>query len=223
MINIQLLAAKFRARIREVGFVRTISEAVNRATGSVRAQPDDFDAKHGTDTSGIIDLRRFRINSPNAKHGARYESIGERDIEAMLAPLPRSAHVVDLGCGKGRLLLIAAQMQFKSVIGVEFVQELAAIAERNVRRTGTVATVVCGDAAEYEFPNGPLAVYMFNPFDATVMARVAQHLQRHKGELWVIYVSPQYCDLFDSWMKRQPLTPAQAEVYASVAIWHKDS
>jgi len=81
--------------------------------------------------------------------------------------------------------------------------------------------VACTDAAEYEFPQGPLIVYLYNPFDAAVMSPVAQKLRRHEGDLWVIYVNPRHGDLFDFWMERMPLTPLQAKLFSvdSVSVW----
>jgi predicted RNA methylase len=50
-------------------------------------------------------------------------------------------------CGKGRPLIVAAAMGFKTVIGVEFVRELVEVARENLRKTRSNATVVCADAA----------------------------------------------------------------------------
>jgi SAM-dependent methyltransferase len=227
MVNTRLLAAKFVAEVRAAGVVHAVSHAVRHAIkqGIEKFNPvqDEFDIRYGTDTSGSINLWKYRIESPNARYGVSYGSTSEQHIEVLLAPLPRTASFVDLGCGKGRPLLVAAKLRFKTVIGVEFVRELAEVARGNLRKVGTGATVVHEDAAAYEFPAGPLIVYLCNPFMAAVMSPVAQKLRRHKGELWVIYVNPRHGHLFDSWMERMPLTLLQAKVYSpeSVAVWHK--
>ena len=227
MVNIQLLAAKFVERVRTVGFLhasaRTVRQALNQGIGRLNPVRDDFDILYGTDTSGTVNLWRYRIESANAKYGSFYACTSKRHIEVLLAPLPRSASFVDLGCGKGRPLLVAAQMGFKTVVGVEFVRELAEVASGNLRKIGANATVVCADVATYEFPADRLLVYLYDPFDAPVMASVAQKLRRHEGELWVIYVNPRHGHLFDSWMERMPLTPDQARLFApdSVSVWHK--
>jgi hypothetical protein len=114
-------------------------------------------------------------------------------------------------------------MGFKTVIGIEFVRELAEVARENLRRMGANATVVCADAVAYEFPAGELIVYLCNPFDAAVMSPVAQKLRRHKGDLWVIYINPRHAQFFEFWMERMPLTPLQAKLFSpdSVSVWHK--
>jgi SAM-dependent methyltransferase len=227
MVHIQLLTAKFRAQVSSVGLLQAVSRIVRQAIkqGIRRLNPvkDEFDLRYGTDTGGLINLWKYRIESPNAKYGVSYGSISEQHIEVLLAPLPRSASFVDLGCGKGRPLLIAAKMRFKIVMGVEFVRELAEVARRNLRQMGANATVVCADAAAYDFPDGALIVYLYNPFDAAVMSPVAQRLRRQTGDLWVIYVNPRHGELFESWMERLPLTPLQAKLFSpdSVSVWHK--
>lgn len=220
MVNVTLLVAKFRVRVRQLGFMKAVIQTARQAIQKESVN-DSYDIEHGTDTYGNISLWKFRINSPNALHGFPYRTVSERRIESLLAPLPRTATFVDLGCGKGRPLLVAAKMQFNTVIGVEFVDELANVAESNLRKMGKAATVIRGDVTTFEFPNDPLVVYLYNPFDATVMASVARNLQHHKRDLWVIYINPRHSDLFDGWMKRVPLTTLQAELFTpgSLAIW----
>jgi len=74
---------------------------------------DEFDAIHGTDTSAWEPLWKLTIDSPNARFGVRYQPTAERDIEEALAlinPSLESTTFIDLGCGKGRALLIAAKL-----------------------------------------------------------------------------------------------------------------
>jgi SAM-dependent methyltransferase len=182
-----------------------------------------FDDAHGTDTATATPLWHCRIGS-NAEHGRAYSSTSERHIRVLLADLPRYATFLDLGCGKGRALIVAAEMGFKTVIGVEFAHELVEVANRNLTLTRhTLAKVVHADASRYEPPAGPLVVYLYNPFDAAIMKPVVEKLKAHQGELWVVYVNPRYADLFDSWLARKELTTPQSEVYApgSALLWSR--
>jgi len=227
MVSVQLFVEKFRARAGSAGFFPavgyTMRQAIKHGIEKLNLASDEFDVRYGTDTAGLISLCKYGIDSPNAKHGGHYVSTSEKHIEVLLAPLPRNACFVDVGCGKGRPLLVAAQMGFKTVIGVEFVSELAEIADSNLRKMDLSATVIHADAASYEFPAGPLIVYLYNPFDAVVMSRVAQNLRSHAGDLWVLYVNPRHDQLFESWMQRMPLIPSQAKLFSadSVSLWHK--
>src|SRR5437763_16732381 len=71
---------------------------------------------------------------------------------------------VDVGSGKGRALLMAADYAFRRVIGVELLLELHAIAANNIRlyrgprqRCFAIESR-CGDAREFVFPTEPLVV-----------------------------------------------------------------
>jgi predicted RNA methylase len=62
---------------------------------------------------------------------------------------------IDVGSGKGRVLLAAAQYKFKRVLGVELTQELHEHAQRNIvafrgpRQTDAVHSVL-SDARDFE-------------------------------------------------------------------------
>ena len=93
---------------------------------------------------------------------------------------------MDLGSGKGRVLLLASEYPFRRVVGIEFAQELNEIAERNValygsarRRCDDVRTVTA-DAADYLLPDEPVVLYLYNPFAPEVLRR---HLERNRGSL----------------------------------------
>jgi SAM-dependent methyltransferase len=221
------MVRKFVEHARSVGLLpaisSTVKQAVRHAIATASPGQDDFDLRYGTDTAGVSHLWNYKIESSNATYGVSYGSISERHIQVLLAPLPRSASFVDLGCGKGRPLLVAAAMGFHHVTGVEFVRELAEIATRNLRTLAVNGTVLCADVADYDFSPGQLIVYCYNPFASTVMTIVAEKLRRHQGELWVVYVNPRHGSLFDDWMELMPLTPSQTELFTrdSVSIWHR--
>lgn len=91
---------------------------------------------------------------------------------------------IDLGSGKGRALLMAAQYRFKKIIGVEFMPEWHKVAQENIRKFGeanpSVPPIesVCMDARDFEFPAEPLVVYLFNSFPEPVFAGVMERLRR---------------------------------------------
>jgi SAM-dependent methyltransferase len=95
---------------------------------------------------------------------------------------------IDLGSGKGRVLLMAAPYGFKRIIGVEFMPEWHRVAEENIRKYTANCAVenkpaaaiesLCMDARDFEFPAGPLVVYMFNPFPEPVLAAVLERLRQ---------------------------------------------
>jgi len=107
---------------------------------------------------------------------------------------------IDLGSGKGRTLLMASEYPFRRVIGVELLPDLDGIARENIasfkndaQRCFTVESV-CQDAREYEFPNEPLLVYLFNPFLESgldrVVAKLERSLREHPREVVILYHNP---------------------------------
>jgi hypothetical protein len=91
---------------------------------------------------------------------------------------------IDLGSGKGRVLLMAAQYGFKRTVGVEFMPELHHVAEKNLagyaseKQQCQQIESACMDARDFQFPPGPLVVYLFNPFSEPTFAQVLENLRR---------------------------------------------
>ena len=146
---------------------------------------DEFDQAHGTDTSGLVSLWHLRVCSPNKKFGIRYQPCDTAVFRAATEEVERSRTFIDLGCGKGRVLIMAHETGFQRVIGVEFSPMLAKIA----RRQCPFAEVVTGDAARYVFPNDPLCIFMYNPFGPAVLNEAIAHLP---GNSLVVYAAPRH-------------------------------
>lgn len=115
--------------------------------------------------------------------------------------------LVDLGCGKGRVLALATEFGFREIIGVELAAPVAEIAEQNmaiVRRRfpdRAPIRVVSGDAGAFAFPDAPLAVFLFNPFGEQTMRRVAARLEAMLASgphaVTVVYYNPIHGAVFD--------------------------
>ena len=151
-----------------------------------------FDASRGVRTAGNASFRHAgdAVGEGGAGDGEIYVPARVRNGRSALADVPvkdRSAYTfVDLGSGKGRMLLVAAEMGFGRCVGVEFSRSLQAQAEENLRRfrgrKGVAIESVLADAAEFAFPAGDLVVYLFNPFGAETMGRVLRNLERSMEE-----------------------------------------
>jgi SAM-dependent methyltransferase len=180
---------RLRRATRRYGLAGTIREALRllrtrRAGEAARKRSLDFDRRHGTDTAGIVRLGALEIESPNRDLGVRYQPSDPEDFRSLVEALPFDLTdyvFVDLGSGKGRILLLASEFPFRGVVGVEFAHELNEVAERNIalsanhrRRCHDVRTVTA-DAAEYVLPEGPLVLYLYNPFAPEILRRILEH------------------------------------------------
>ena len=171
-----------------------------------------FDRKHHVNTDGSIQLSNLDINNANRQHGQRYEAVPADVFHHMLGFLPPIEHekftFVDFGSGKGRALLLASEYPFKRIVGVEFSSQLDQIAQSNIAsyqsqtQKCTSLTTVCMDAVDFDLPLGDLVVFMANPFNEPVMARVLNNIGRsgriHPREIYIVYSNPQCDSLFES-------------------------
>jgi len=95
---------------------------------------------------------------------------------------------IDLGSGKGRVLLMASDYHFAKIVGVEFIPELHRAAQKNIagysndRQQCRQIETVCVDARDFQFPLEPLVVYLFNPFSEAAFAQVLENLRRSVEE-----------------------------------------
>jgi SAM-dependent methyltransferase len=112
-----------------------------------------------------------------------YEPGGWRDLRRVLRPTEiRPGEVfLDLGSGKGRIVLSAARFPFRRIIGVELSERLTAIARRNVatcrlRPRDVDIELVTADVLAYRIPDEVSVVYMFNPFGGAIFESVIAKL-----------------------------------------------
>jgi SAM-dependent methyltransferase len=123
------------------------------------------------------------------------------------APLENYSFV-DLGCGKGRAVLMASEFSFREVVGVELHPGLTRVAEANVAAWMAAARAVCPlrilrqDATEFAFPDGACLLYLFNPFAAPVMKRLMERIEEdfraRSGMLDLIYFNPEAGELLEA-------------------------
>jgi SAM-dependent methyltransferase len=88
---------------------------------------------------------------------------------------------LDLGCGKGQVLFLAAHFPFGRVIGLDASEDMISIARRNLdplrhRFKSRHVELVVGDAADYEIPVDVSICYLYNPFPRPIMERVMAQL-----------------------------------------------
>lgn len=105
--------------------------------------------------------------------------------------------IVDVGCGKGRVLnFLLWQGLANQIVGLELDPLIAARAGRRLARYPNVR-VIQGDAREV-LPQEASIVYMFNPFKREIMQGFCQRLKSlpRVGRATVIYYNPRYLDLF---------------------------
>jgi SAM-dependent methyltransferase len=160
-----------------------------------RYEADTFDCDHQTDTGGHIPLWKLAIPSADWEAGVGYGATSPAEFNQAMRLLqisPSDHTFIDLGSGKGRVLIMAGEYSFRRIIGIEFSPELCAIARKNLAITHTHAEVICQSAIDFEFPLEPSVIFMCNPFFAEVMKPVISHIYRNG---FLVYVNPKLHDL----------------------------
>lgn len=147
-----------------------------------------FDRTHHVRTMGDVSLWQAGIADADKADSelyvpARPANIRDALRDARIADASQYTFV-DFGSGKGRAIFVAAEQPFRRIVGVEFSAKLHAEACRNVQtfrfrgQDGSRIEPLHQNAMEFAFPEGPLVLYLFNPFGAATMQVVLDHLEQ---------------------------------------------
>jgi SAM-dependent methyltransferase len=170
-----------------------------------------FDRAHGTRTSGLTHDRAVHVPMAGPGKG-RFPYAGSQPsiVRSALRVLPSLDNFafVDLGCGKGRALLVASEFPFKEIVGVEFLPQLAEFGRSNVAVVGkrfpqrVPIRIVTGDATTFPMPAGDFVVFLYNPFGEDLISRVVSNIETAIHEstrsVFVVYYNPIYGHCFDA-------------------------
>lgn len=164
-----------------------------------------FDNIYGTETADEIALSAVGIAGSDAERGNLiYRPLWENNFHSTITLFHEtlgnrlsSYSFVDIGSGKGKLLLLASLYPFKRVRGIEYATGLHKISEKNIscfrnvnQRCHDIAAIL-GDALNYKLPPGPVVAMMFNAFDIKTTAKVLTTLIDQRapgmGACFIIY------------------------------------
>jgi SAM-dependent methyltransferase len=171
-----------------------------------------FDRFYHINTAAFVPSENLASSPYDGGKRGRYCYAGSQPsiIRAALKTLPalEPFTFVDLGCGKGRPMIVASEFPFRDIVGVELSQSLARDARRNAallrrRLPGRVPIrVEVHDASTYSFPDGDLVVFLYNPFPEVVVGKVIAQLESllvlGGRRIFVIYYNPVHGHCFDA-------------------------
>jgi SAM-dependent methyltransferase len=179
--------------------------------GSKWDRKHPFDRQYGTDTSGFLCGEEILTGHPAEEHGSPYAGVQPSVLRTALATLPglEKSTFIDLGCGKGRPMLIASEFPFHDIAGVELSPSLADAARRNaavIARNYPLRTpirVEIGDATVYPLPAGDVVLFIYNSFDRELMLKVAENVEAaltadRQRSIFVVFCNPVSGDCFDA-------------------------
>lgn len=172
-----------------------------------------YDIRHDVRTRADRGEEELSVTG-DLSRGFWYRPVRPATARALLGDLPIGNYsnysFVDIGSGKGRMLLIAADYPFKRIEGIELRKDLHDAAVNNVRRYRnfkakiTRPTIECinEDATSYEFPGGNLVLYFFNPFNEEIMQKILDRLDasllQNPRDVILIMLYPQFTASVDA-------------------------
>jgi SAM-dependent methyltransferase len=176
--------------------------------GKVRTKIGDyaFDVRHGVETCRWATLQELGLPESAEQHSNEYQPTGSGEFRMLMrdAPLPRSGTFVDLGSGKGRVVLLASRYGYDRVVGVELSESLCAVARANAEKfrkrvpDAAPMEMVCADALTYDIDDDTTVVFLFNPFDGVivrhVLDRIGASIERRPREVYLVYNNAKEAD-----------------------------
>ncbi len=160
----------------------------------------DYDWEHRVDTTGgSVTWRDRLIGMFHSAYQPTQPDVFHEIIASLDINFPEFVFI-DIGSGKGRALLMAADYPFRSVVGVELLPALHRAATENIakyksdsQRCFNIEAIV-GDARNFVFPEQPAVLYLFNPLPEPGMAELLANLERslhdRRRPVYVIYHNP---------------------------------
>ncbi len=208
------------APLRQWWRARGLAESLRQLVADMRCRifppqqaTHPFDRLHGVDTSGLLYADTLAVGHPHDFYSEGYYATAPSLFHGALARWQSTLSgssiedytLIDLGCGKGRVLMMASEYPFRAVAGVELSAKLARVARRNLakwlRKPHASATVnlVQGDVLQLPIPDGPLVLFLFNSFEAEIVKRLLGRLveasQTRSAPIDLIYIHPDHDNL----------------------------
>jgi len=155
------------------------------------------DRKRGVNTQQNFELADLGISS---HLGNKYQPVGYRRLKKILklaTSINPKSTFVDVGCGLGRPILVALELGFQRVIGVDISNELIEICKKNFGVNSNKIKLFCCDIDDYVFPEGDLTIFLFNPFGKDRLAKLLLKLNITGNTGLIIYFNPKHHEVFD--------------------------
>lgn len=175
-------------------------KGLTRSLQSVISVLEDFyfEMKYGISTSRIVKREDLDISEASKEHSEEYKPTRIRHFRLLIKALklPENSVFVDMGSGKGRILLMASLYKFKRIAGVEISSRLCEIAENNIEifekklKRPLNIEIINEDVLKYKINNDENVFYFYNPFDNYVMEiiieKIMKSITENPRKVWLI-------------------------------------
>jgi SAM-dependent methyltransferase len=106
---------------------------------------------------------------------------------------------LDIGCGKGRAMAVAATFGFNQIKGIDMIEVYCQLARKQLQAIQNRSAclqyeVICGDASTFPIPIEIQTIFLYNPFEEWVLRRVVRNImisyEEAPRDIFVIYINP---------------------------------
>jgi len=189
-------------------FVATLWEFARESTPARRRQrygDVDYDWDYRVDTtSATVGWRDRLLGMFHSPYQPTEPTLFREMLASLMQANPKinlpEFTFIDIGSGKGRALLMAADYPFRRILGIELLPELHRVAKGNLAKCKSdsqccfAIDCIQGDASEFIFPPEPTVLYLFNPLPECALAKMVDNLgqssRQHPRPVFVIYHNP---------------------------------
>lgn len=157
--------------------------------------------KYSLNTMGTDNLLGLEEKGIDISHATMYMPATYGLLEQLFREhhIKSCKHLLDIGCGKGRIMAVAAQHHFKKISGIEISKSFCLDAEENmagIQKTYPTLqySIINNDAFYYDIPPGVDCIFLFNPFDEIilegVMNNIEESVRKKPRDLVIAYLNP---------------------------------
>lgn len=164
--------------------------------------------KYHIHTIGEDELKGLKEKGIDISHATIYMPVNYYVLEHLMQEIVKyggNKTFLDIGCGKGRVMIVAADYGFEQITGIDFSKKFCEETDTTIhlysqKNPAVHFTIINCDALGFEIPKEITTIFLFNPFDEVIMSSVVSHIirsQQHDPRtIWVMYANPQHKSLF---------------------------
>lgn len=154
-----------------------------------------YPAKLISDKVRHVDFHRIELN--DIENVYYYEGTHIRithKLKKLLSEVTKDDAILDIGCGKGKMLDFFSRYPFSHVDGVEITPRFASIARENIKRLGISSIIYNVDVRDFDHFEQYNYFYFYNPFPEEIMKPCLLKIIESKGKIsrriTIFYANP---------------------------------
>lgn len=157
--------------------------------------------KYNINTTGADSLKSLEKKGIDITHATIYMPASYDLLEQFFEEIKLSSftHFLDIGCGKARAMCVAAAHGVKNISGIELSKDLYTEAKKNIavckkKYSSASFSIYNNDAFYFDIEDDVDCIFMFNPFDETIMSGVMENietsLESNPRVMTIVYINP---------------------------------